>query len=151
MKYKYFFSILVIGAVFDQFVKYMVSDHVSLGAGPVVIKGLFSITYTRNAGAAFGIFTGSNSTLMLVSICFLCIVLFYVLRHLEKEIFMQIAAALIAAGAFGNLIDRMLRGYVVDFFDLKFFSVFNTADIMINAGVVLIVLFYILKNRRLGS
>lgn len=50
------------------------------------------------------------------------------------------AIAVIIGGSMGNLIDRLFRGYVIDFIDVRFFSIFNIADIMINVGIFLLIL-----------
>ena len=147
MKYKVFCITLFISVLFDQAVKYIVSKNIPLGSGFAIIKGLFSITYIRNTGAAFGVFQGNNLLLIIVSSCFIVLLLFYVLHYLKTNIFLQTAAALIAGGALGNFIDRISRGYVIDFFDLKYFSVFNTADIMINLGVALLIIDMLFREK----
>ncbi|MFA5104259.1 MAG: signal peptidase II [Candidatus Margulisiibacteriota bacterium] len=148
MKYKTFYIVLFLSVLLDQAVKYSVTKYIPLRSGFSVIRGLFSITYIRNTGAAFGIFQGNNVLLIAVSSCFIIFLLFYVLRYLKADMFLQAAAALIAGGATGNFLDRISRGYVVDFFDLKYFSVFNAADIMINLGVSLLIIDMLFKGKR---
>lgn len=140
MKYKTFYMILIFSVLLDQAAKYIVSKYIVLGSGFQLVNGLFFVTYVRNTGAAFGIFQGNNAFLIAVSSVFIMLLMFYVFLYIKEDMFLQTSAALIAGGAIGNFIDRISRGYVVDFFDLKYFSVFNTADIMINVGVVLLII-----------
>lgn len=148
MKYKIFYVILIFSVLLDQTVKYIVSKNIALGSGLPLIKGVFSISYIRNTGAAFGIFQGNNGFLIAVSSLFIILLMIYVFRYIKEDVFLQTAAALIAGGAIGNFIDRISRGYVVDFFDLKYFSVFNTADIMINVGVALLLIDILFRGDR---
>lgn len=150
MKHKTFFAILFSGVFLDQAAKYFVSRTLALGSGPAVIEGFFSITYIRNTGAAFGMFQGNNSFFIAFSLCFVSLLLFYVLYFFKGSRLSLAALAFIAAGAAGNLLDRVFRGYVVDFFDLRYFSVFNTADVMINIGVAAL-LFEILTGTKKRS
>lgn len=137
--------------VLDQAVKHIVSKNLAIGYGPSVIKGLFSITYVRNTGAAFGMFQGNNAIFIVISFCFISLLLFYALFRLKEDGLSMVPFSLIIAGAAGNLLDRVLRGYVVDFLDLRYFSVFNTADVMINLGVALLILEMLLKMRKRSS
>lgn len=150
MKHRIFFTIIFLGIVLDQGVKHIVSKTLALGSGPAVIKGLFSITYIQNTGAAFGMFRGNNTLFIVVSFCFIALLLYYVLRRQKMDSYSGAAFALIIAGAAGNLLDRILRGYVVDFFDLRYFSVFNTADVMINLGVALLVIEILFGQKHKG-
>ena len=150
MKHKIFFIIILSGIILDQAVKYLVSTKLALGSGPAVIKGLFSITYIQNTGAAFGMFHGNNTLFIIVSLCFIALLLVYVLIYLKGDAFADIPFAIIIAGATGNLLDRILRGYVIDFFDLRYFSVFNTADLMINIGVALLLIDILFRGKRKG-
>jgi len=148
MKYKIFYIILVSSVLLDQAVKYIVSNNIALGSGFQLVNGVFSIAYIRNTGAAFGIFQGNNAFLIAVSSLFIILLMVYVFRYIKEDVFLQTATALIAGGAVGNFIDRISRGYVVDFFDLKYFSVFNTADIMINVGVALLMIDILFRGKQ---
>lgn len=110
-----------------------------------IVKNIFHITYIRNTGAAFGIFKNYQSLLIFLSVIFIVFILFYFAHVGWQDLITKISLAAIIGGSLGNLSDRIVRGYVVDFIDVRFFSIFNFADIMINVGVFLLVfkfLFY---------
>lgn len=94
--------------------------------------GFFAITPVTNTGMSFGLFQGNNTMLMIISVLFIILLLFFRKEFKDGEIFL----VFILAGAVGNLIDRILHGHVLDFFNFKFFPVFNVADSLIFVGVV---------------
>jgi len=151
MRYNIFYIVLISSVLLDQAAKYIVSTYIALGSGFQLVNGLFFVTYVRNTGAAFGILQGNNAFLIAASSLFIILLMFYVFRYIKGDIFLQTAAALIAGGAIGNFIDRISRGYVVDFFDLKYFSVFNTADIMINVGMALLIVDILFRKNNKGQ
>jgi len=135
--------------VLDQLTKMIVDHTMALHQSIPVIDGFFSLTYVRNTGAAFGIFSGSAAVfrrpfLIAVSIAAIGFI-FTMLRRLpEHEKGLITALAFIVAGAIGNLIDRMLYGEVIDFLDFYWghyhWPAFNVADSFITIGVALTVL-----------
>ena len=111
-----------------------------------MIPGVFHLTRVNNTGAAFGILRGYSG--VLVSVAFGCVVFLgiYLFRKffLKKEISSLVALALlfVAAGALGNLYDRVFYGYVVDFIDFRIWPVFNIADTSISVGLLLLAIHY---------
>lgn len=143
------FLILVLFFVsIDQVVKYLVVSKMTLFQKINVIGEFFSISYVTNTGAAFGLMKGCNNFFIGLSFIFILLVLFYLFLKKEINTISLLALSLITAGAVGNLIDRIFRGYVVDFFDVKYFSVFNIADIMINLGVIMMILILFLNQNK---
>ncbi|MFH1825954.1 MAG: signal peptidase II [bacterium] len=126
----------------DQFIKQTVHTLMSLGQTVPLIPGLLNLTYVRNTGAAFSIFVGFSSYLAFVGIIVTMIVLYIHYRVSDQRKIVHIALAFILGGSLGNLIDRLCRTYVVDYVDVSFWPVFNFADIMINIGVIIFVLFF---------
>jgi signal peptidase II len=117
----------------DQLSKQLLKDTHS-----PLIPGLLRITGTRNTGAAFGIF--GNSTLPLIILTALAALLMgiYLWKSKPTGLF-GTGLTLILSGALGNLIDRIVRGYVIDFVEFEFvrFAIFNVADMAITLGCVL--------------
>jgi len=105
-------------------------------AGPVVlIPGVLALTYTQNTGMAFSLFSGRAWALGVVSaVCILAGWL--VLKRYTLGRWSRISAMLMLGGAVGNMLDRFLRGYVVDMFETLFveFAVFNVADAALTVG-----------------
>ncbi len=121
-----------------------------------VIKGFLYFTYVENTGAAFGIFPNQSAWLLIFSIIFLIVFIFYDIANKERNIWSELGFAFIFAGAIGNMVDRYQLGYVRDFisFDFINFPVFNIADVCITIGCVfyviylLVYLFYIKKSKK---
>ena len=111
-----------------------------------LIPNLIDFIYTENTGAAFGML--SNNTWFLIgftAVFIVAFVLFDIFNH-SKNWFYRIGYVLVLAGAIGNLVDRIMFGFVRDFIAISFFPfIFNVADIFVTVGTVLLmiyVLFY---------
>ena len=137
----------------DQLTKYWAStDLVARGSVPLW-NGVFHLTYVENRGAAFGMLQDSRWFLIIVTV-FAVILIFWALRKRWFENALgRWAAYFVLAGAFGNLIDRSLNGFVVDMFDFRLinFAVFNVADSFVSVGGAMFVqyiLLYYLRERK---
>lgn len=110
-----------------------------------LIEGVFQLTYVENRGVAFGLFQDQRWFFVLLSILILILLTWLYYKIKTRSIWMKLGAALVYAGAIGNLIDRVVQGYVVDFLDfcLIGFPVFNVADIAVCVGVVMLAIHYI--------
>ncbi|HLG29189.1 MAG TPA: signal peptidase II, partial [Candidatus Brocadiales bacterium] len=147
-RYKLLIFVAAIVVILDQLTKAVITNYFILHQSIEVIRGLFNITYIRNPGAAFGILrdvSGTFRTIFLTGISFTAlIIIFFVYRNI-KDTTSRIAFSLIAGGAFGNLIDRIRFGEVIDFLDFYIgryhWPAFNVADSAITVGVFIAVLF----------
>ncbi|HET9881308.1 MAG TPA: signal peptidase II [Candidatus Binatia bacterium] len=128
----------------DQVTKYVVDRTMPLHHSIPIIDGLFSLTYIRNTGAAFGIFSGSHEAfrlpfLITVSLVAIGFIVMMLKRLRQTETGLITALAFILGGAIGNLIDRIIYGEVVDFLDVYWsdyhWPAFNLADSFITIGV----------------
>lgn len=135
-----FAVIIVCGVLLDQASKYWAVAHLMGQESRVLIPTLLDLTYVENTGAAFGIFEGRTTMLAAATVVILAVLMLYTLRKERKAPVFMLAVALISAGAVGNLIDRVWRGYVVDFLEFSFirFPVFNLADCFVVVGVFLL-------------
>ena len=133
--------------VLDRWTKALIQNRFDLNDSVPVIDGLFNITYVRNTGVAFGIFSSisspAKSVMLSIFTAFAAIVVVtYSVRSPARNRLLQTALALILGGALGNLYDRLAYGYVVDF--LEFYvrayhwPSFNVADTAISVGVLLL-------------
>ena len=121
--------------VIDQLVKWLC---LALTGSVTLIPGVLALRYVQNTGMAFSLFSGQAWTLGVVSAG--CILLgWLVLRRYRLGPVSRVAAMLMLGGAVGNMIDRFLRGYVVDMFEALFvdFAIFNVADAALTVGAVL--------------
>lgn len=139
-------SILIIVA--DQLTKYLVVLNMPVGDTAFSL-GLFDITYVKNEGAAFSMLSGRMSILSIISIVFCIGVVIYWIKKKPTHPLLCTSVMMLFSGAFANAIDRILRGFVVDFIHTTFinFPVFNIADIAITVGAGLLILYETLFDK----
>jgi len=133
----------------DQFTKILAVRFLKGQEAFVIWKDVFVLQYLENRGAAFGMFQEKQMIFILFGFCVL-IGAFYLFFHMSKDNKfwpIRICAILVLSGALGNLIDRLYRSFVVDFFYFKLinFPIFNVADIYVSVGTAvagLMILFY---------
>ena len=143
----YFLSLSIFIILIDQFTKYLMHYNHKILLNKDFI--LFRLAFVKNYGAAFNILTGSRIFLSFISIIFSILLIYLILRRNTLKPLDLYSYSFILAGTIGNGIDRILKGFVIDFINLNFinFPVFNIADISINIGFAF--LFYsIIKNKR---
>lgn len=150
MKKKYLYIVLfIIGLVLiDQVSKLLVVNYLSDKI--VLINNFFSLDYVKNTGAAFGFFSGNIFFLVLITLALVIYLIYELKQNIEKK-FNLLFIILIISGAIGNLIDRVFRGFVVDFISFILFNsqmpVFNIADIFVTCGVAGLI-FVIFKEEK---
>lgn len=132
------FCVFIIDLISKQIVIKLIPLHESIK----VIKNFFYLTYTRNTGAAFSILEDARILLLIVTI----IALFFINKFMNKEKIKGIdnfIYGIIIGGILGNLFDRIVYGYVIDFLDFKIFGynypVFNLADTFIVVGALMLI------------
>ena len=143
------FSLIIILILADQLTKLWALAELRGSEGISVITGIFDFHYLENRGAAFGILQNHQVLFLLITVL-AAVLLTYIYARIpddKKYIPLRICYVLLMAGAFGNMIDRAFRGYVVDFFYFKLidFPIFNVADIYVTVTMVLLmglILFY---------
>ena len=143
----YFLSLSIFIVLIDQFTKYLMFYNKKLFINKDFL--LFKLDFVKNYGAAFNIFSGSRIFLSLISIIFSILLIYLILRKNNLNVLELLSYSYILGGTIGNCIDRILKGYVIDFINLNIinFPVFNIADISINIGFI-ILLYNIFKNNR---
>ena len=143
----YFVSLSIFIVLIDQFTKYLMFYNKKLFVNKDFL--LFKLDFVKNYGAAFSILSGSRVFLSLISIIFSILLIYLIFRKNTLNPFDLYSYSFILGGTIGNGIDRIYRGFVVDFINLNIinFPVFNIADISINIGFI-ILLYNIFKNNR---
>ena len=134
----YFIFLSLLICFIDQFSKYIISiNYKSIISKDLI---LFTIYYLENYGAAFNIFNGSRILLSAISIFFSLVLIYFIFKNNINKTIDLFSYSFILGGTMGNGLDRIYKGYVVDFINLNFinFAVFNIADVSINIGFVLI-------------
>ena len=133
--------ILILGIiVLDQLTKSLIASTMRLSESIVLIPSVFSITHARNFGASWGLFQNQMTFLILVTFVALAIMGLWISRLKPGWSFERLGLLLMLGGTVGNLIDRLVLGYVVDFIDVFIFGfdfpIFNVADIALTCGVI---------------
>ena len=143
------FIISAVIAAADQIIKYFVLRNLAPVGTVTLVDNLLSLVYVENRGAAFGMF--QNSTVIFTVITFVMMGIFIYLiisKKFEGKLFLT-ATTLIIGGGIGNLIDRLFRGFVVDYFAVSFFPpVCNLADYCITIGAALFVISMLFSNKK---
>ena len=144
LKYIIFLTVSFAIVALDQATKLIIHTQFNLGEKKVIIPGFFNLTYIKNQGGVFGMFSQSNEVIRLVLFLILPVLAFVLLvsiihkLHVSQK-YQLLAFSSIFGGALGNYIDRIHFGYVVDFLDFHFkgfvWPAFNVGDICIVVGV----------------
>ena len=133
--------------IVDRLTKHFLYGNLSEGESIRIIPGLFHVTLVLNSGTAFGLFKGRSAFFMVLTALVMALICFYVWRGGCKDLLTLTALGLILGGAAGNLIDRVLFGYVIDFLDFRIWPVFNIADASITIGAFILTMRLILNKR----
>ena len=139
----------------DFITKFLVINSFNVNEGIVLINNFLKFTYIKNTGAAFGLLSGNIYILIIITIALIIYLIREIIRCNNRLYFFSYI--LILCGALGNLIDRVFRGYVIDFISFTLFkhemAIFNVADIYITLGVLLFIycIFKEGKNERNNS
>jgi len=147
---RYLVFILTAGGVLflDQLTKAAVVSRFSLHESLSVIPGFFDLTYVRNPRAAFGFLSSASPAFRsvffsAVAVAAVLLILYFIIRQKDGDLFLTASLSLILGGAMGNLLDRIRFGEVVDFLDLYIgpyhWPAFNVADSAISVGACLLV------------
>ena len=142
----YFLYLSIFVILIDQFTKYIIFNNYKTFINKDYL--LFRLDFVKNYGAAFNILNGNRILLSFISIVFSILLTYLILRKNTLKFFDLLSYSFILGGTIGNGIDRVIRGFVIDFINLNVinFPVFNIADMSINIGFIF--LFYsIFKNK----
>lgn len=157
-RYRLLAIVSALVVILDQATKLHIDYHFDLYESVPVIPGLFSLTYIRNQGAAFGILADSSIRVpffIAVSVLAILGILWFLKQRQDVQRLGNLGLALIFGGALGNLIDRVRMGEVIDFIDVFWkqhhWPAFNVADSAITVGVFLLICEMWIEGRRNAS
>lgn len=138
---------LALLTVIDQYTKHLAIVHLKDTSGIVLLPGIMELQYLENRGAAFGILQNQQWLFILLFLVFLAVMgwTLHRLPPVRRFFPLRLTILIILAGGIGNLIDRVFRGYVVDFFyfSLIDFPIFNVADIYVTVSVAVLFLLFL--------
>lgn len=139
---------VIVGAIWlDQATKWFIAAELT-SAGRSIIPGVLRFTYVENEGMAFGLLSEHRWVFIVGSVVGLCALAFYLFRYRPGNTWARLGLSFIIGGGFGNMIDRILLGYVIDFIDFCAFPklwtwVFNVADSFVCVGAGILVVYLI--------
>ena len=145
------YLLLIIAIVgLDQVSKYVVVTHIDLGNKIEIIKDFFNVTYVRNYGAGFSIMQNQTLFFYVVGIAAVIVFSYYLIKDKSGSLF-KASYLMIIGGTIGNLIDRIVNKYVVDFLDFYIFGydfpVFNIADSFLTIGCILLIITILIEDK----
>lgn len=148
------FSLILV--CLDQIIKHIVELNMKLNSSINIINGFFDLTYVRNNGAAFSIL--ENNRILLITVTIIALIGIFIYLKTKKINKLEIVTySILIGGIIGNLIDRLLYGYVIDYLDFKIFNynfpIFNLADTLIVIGAFLLIITMLVgeKNERIQN
>lgn len=145
--------IITIILIMDRYTKYLSVKYLKDIKTKEVLKGVFSFTYVENRGAAFGILQNHRWVFIILTIIISIGIIYFLIYESNINIILRISLAMILGGAIGNLIDRIIYGYVVDMlhFTLIDYPVFNVADSFVVIGTILFAIYILFISDKLGK
>lgn len=140
--------IIILSVIIDQITKYIAS--IKLLSPYDIIPGVIRLHYVKNTGMAFGLLKDQTAFLAAVSVIMTGVMIYALIKYSKEcgKLF-SVSLSMIAGGAAGNAIDRIIRGFVIDFIDPVFvdFAVFNAADSFITIGSILFIIYLIFYDK----
>ena len=131
----------------DLITKYVICGMFAENEGITAIPYLFNIIVVHNEGAAWGILSGNQIGLIILSVLLFAFLVWYFVKEKKKSWLLVVSMAFIYGGCIGNLFDRIVFGYVRDFIQFAFwqsFPIFNFADVFLTVGVILFAIYLII-------
>ena len=131
---------------FDQIIKYLIVSNFTLYKKNPIIEDFFNITYVQNRGAAWGILNNNIILLVVITVLALGLICSFIFKESNIKKLDIVLYGMLLGGIIGNFIDRIFRGYVIDFLDFIIFGydfpVFNIADMLIVISVGIMIITY---------
>lgn len=149
MKKRYIIITLLL-IILDQLSKYFIVRNFNVYDEWIIIKDFLKFEYVQNTGISFGLLSGGRIVIIIASLVVIGFMIYDLLHEQSKVHYFS--CLLILSGALGNLIDRVFRGYVVDFISFTIAShkmaIFNLADICVVLGVILYIILMFVEGRK---
>ena len=133
-----FWIIIAVCVALDQFTKYLVASHMTLGQSVPLLGKWMDLHYIRNDGASLSILSGQRWLFIVLTVLVVAAILVAHYKAPRRFRSFHLALAFFAGGVLGNFVDRLVSGSVVDFLDPHLWSIFNVADCFITLAVIAI-------------
>ncbi len=140
------FLTLAVAAVLtglDQWIKALVAAHLKETGTLMLIPGVLQLHYTENDGAMMGMLSGKTVLVAILAVIMLVIMVYVIFSRKVTSKVLYCALVCVFSGGLGNIIDRIFRGYVIDYIEVLFvkFYIFNFADCLITVGAFVILIY----------
>ncbi len=146
-----YFAIAALVVILDQASKRLIWEIYQYNGGTDVIDGFLRITLSKNAGAVMGILSGSRTLLLAVTVASIAALVLFAYRMRFAPVSKRVCLGLILGGAFGNMIDRIAAGEVLDFIDMGIgryrWPTYNVADIAVTIGAILLIWGFVMHSQ----
>jgi len=146
-----YFAVAALVVILDQSSKRIIWEIYKFDGGTDIFDGVLRITLSKNTGAIMGILSGSKNLLLVITIVSIAALIFFAYRMRYAPVTKRVYLGLIIGGAFGNMIDRIATGEVLDFIDMGIgqyrWPTYNVADIAVTVGAVLLILGFMRPSR----
>ena len=143
MKKIFLFSLIFV--LLDFVVKIIINNNIALYDSINIIPKFFSITYVRNTGAAFSIMENNRVLFIIIAIIALILIYKYLIMNKVIDRYLMISYSMLVGGIIGNMIDRIIYGYVIDYLSFNIFGysfpIFNLADTFIVISIIMLLLY----------
>lgn len=134
---------IIVIIVIDQLIKFIIVDNL-YNSSINIIEGILNFTYIENTGGAYGIGNGSTAMFIIVNAIIITLIGKFILsKKNDIPTYILFSLGLVIAGGLGNLVDRIFRGFVVDYIDFNpiiKYPIFNLADICVVLGCVIVII-----------
>ena len=131
----------IILLIIDIVIKLIISNKLIFNQSIKVINNFFYITYVKNTGVAWSILSGKINLIIVITLIIIAILIIYIFNKKSYSVLEIISYSMILSGSIGNLIDRIIYGYVIDYLDFNIlgynYPIFNFADIIIVIGTAI--------------
>ena len=146
--YKKLLIFTIMFVFIDQISKGLINLYMNLNDSISILGNFFKLTYVHNFGAAFSMFSGARYIFIIITIIALNLIYLFFIKDKKLKNYEVVIYSLLLGGIIGNLIDRVLYGYVIDFLDFNIFkinfAIFNLADSFIVVSVILLLVLEVL-------
>lgn len=150
-----YIAIIIFVIFLDQYSKYLILTHIKPLETFSIIPNVFHLTYVENTGAAFSLFSDMQIFLIIMTLIFIGILIFFLVKipKIKENRLINISLSFIIGGAAGNLIDRLRLDFVVDFLDFRMiqFAIFNFADMFVVCGSIILVIALLMNKNFLEN
>ncbi len=147
----------IVSLIIDQIIKIICLCF--LKSTFIIIPNFLSLIFATNDGVAFSMLSGNKIIIILISILLTFILIYYIyedyIKKDKKDSFKEVLYGLLLGGVLGNLLDRIIHGFVIDYISFNifgyYFPIFNLADILITVSIIILLIYYFFESKMVNK